>query len=181
MLIPACVKSVLVYFFWLYFDFLLGLHSTCFFCHGVFKTGWWWWVALCVYEKRKEKKRKEGNVCTLSQLGDKFAFDTFFTFILHHYYFTLFAGLCWVLFSVLFFVRLGLIGFAGGRRSFRIRGFHLLSGVFCLRHMRGRWGPGTGFRGLMIFHLGCKPIKGFLMLPGYWDRVRLVLLLLLSS
>lgn len=139
---------------------------------------------LCLGKaKGKKTKEKRGQRVHTRSTGWQVCFRYIFHIYIASLFFTLlFAGLCWVLFfSFLFFVRLGLIGFAGVGGRFEFAVFICYQGVFCLRHMRGRWGPGTGFRGLMIFHLGCKPIKGFLMLPGYWDRVCLVLLLLLSS
>lgn len=122
-----------------------------------------------MFRKSERKKTKEKRAaCTLSRLsGHSPAFDTFFHIYIASFFFY-FVIYCvgFFFFPLFFFVRLGLIGFAGGRRSFRIRGFHLLSGGLLSSAYAGRWGPGTGFRGLMIFHLGCKPIKGFLMLPA---------------
>lgn len=57
-----------------------------------------------------------------------------------------------------------------GRRSFRVRGFHLLSGGAGSGFGICGGAPGAGFffRGMMIFHLGRGPVKKF---PCYWSVV----------
>lgn len=134
MLIPACVKSVLVFgcisiSYWvciLHISFVMVCLKR--WCPGLAVVG----CTFYVKEKRKEKNQREKRAaCTLSRLGGIVLLSThFFTFILHHSFFTLFTVLCWVLFFFLFFLcQVGINRVRGGsavvsnsRFSFVIRG-----------------------------------------------------------